>query len=107
MSTMATIHLYINSVAVNVGNLNKKQSTEFRRALLAVLKPFNKNCYLELDLDSHDEHGILTCTDQHDEVASLPPEVTCRTNKYVHIPMGSEWKPDDRVTVLISFTGHK
>ena len=100
---MATVHLYINNVDVNVDNLNKKQAAEFRRALLSVLKPFNKNCYLELDLESHDEHGILTCTDQNDETMSLPPEVTSRTNKFVNIPMGSEWNPEDRVTVLMSY----
>jgi hypothetical protein len=101
MPTKATIHLYINNVAVNVDTLTKKQSAEFRRALLAVLKPANKNCYLELDLDSSDEYGILTCTDENDMDMSFPVEVKSRTNKYVYIPV-DEWNPEHRTTILIS-----
>lgn len=102
MSAMATVNLYINDVAVNVDNLNKKQSAEFRRALLTVLKPANKHLYLELDLDAHEEHGILTCTNEDDAIVCLPPEVVSRVNKFVYVPVVSEWNPTSRITVLMS-----
>jgi hypothetical protein len=101
MPNQATVHLYINNVAVNVETLNRTKAAEFRRVVLELLKPANKNCYLELDLDSNDEHGILTCTDQHDKDMCFPPEVVSRMNKYVYVPLG-EFNPENRTTILIS-----
>jgi hypothetical protein len=102
MTKSIAVHLYINNVAVNVYNLTKRQSHEFRRALLNTIKPANKHRYLELDLDSNEEYGILTCTDESDTPVDVPNDISVRVNKYMHVPVESEWKTDERVTVLMS-----
>ena len=90
MSSLA-LHIYINGVAVNVCELNKTKSNELRAQVMNALKPANKNHYLELDLDSNDEYGIITCTDEHDKDIPIPSDVITRTNKYIPIPTSSSW----------------
>ena len=86
------VFIYINGVAVNACEFNKTKSNEFRTVVLNALKPANKNHYLELDMDSNDEYGIITCTDEHDNVIPIPSDVSARTNKYIGIPPSSTWR---------------
>jgi hypothetical protein len=99
-----SVHLYINGAPVDVGTLSKRKGMDFKTALLAFLKPSNKNQYLELDIDSNDEYGILRCTDEVDAECCIPPLTLSRLNKYTTISMTSysEWMADERVTVLLS-----
>ena len=85
------VYLYINNESKNVCELNRTQGFELKQALLATLKPHNKNCYLELDLDANDEYAILTSTDEDDKPCNLPPDVSARINKYIAITT-NEWK---------------
>jgi hypothetical protein len=98
--TSIAVYLYINNVSTNVCELNRKQSFELNHALLATLKPLNKNCYLELDLETNDEYAILTCTDTHDKPCNLPPDVTARINKYIAVTT-NEWKTGN-LKILLS-----
>ena len=103
MSDTVSIHVYVNNVELNIDKLTRKQGLEFRRAFLSYFKPHNKNQYLELDIDSNYEYGILKCTNQHDELCELPKEITSRLNQYVYIPVSAEWKPTDHITVIMSY----
>ncbi len=87
-----SVYLYINSVSKNVCELNRTQGFELKQALMAILKPHNKNCYLELDLDTNDEYAILTCTNEDDKPCDVPPDVTARINKYIAVTTSNEWK---------------
>jgi hypothetical protein len=101
--TSIAVHLYINGYAMNVYNLNKLQAKEFHRALLQHLKPINKNQYLELDLDSNEEYGILKCTNEHDTFVELPTEVVSKINRYMYIPVSNNvWNTEDKISVLLS-----
>lgn len=90
MSSLA-VHIYINGVAVNACELNKTKSNEFRAQVMNALKPANKNHYLELDLDSNDEYGIITCTDADDNIIPIPSDVIARTNKYIAVQTSPTW----------------
>lgn len=96
--TSIAVHVYINGCPVNVYTLNKEHATEFRRALLQHLKPINKHQYLELDLDSNEEYGILHCTDEHDKSIQIPSDVISKINKYICIP----WNLEHKLSVLLS-----
>lgn len=85
------VYLYINNASVNVCELNRTQAFELKQALFAELKPLNKNCYLEFDLETNDEYVILTCSDEHDKVCKLPSDLVVRTNKYITIT-SNIWK---------------
>jgi hypothetical protein len=98
-----SIHIHVNNVEVHMDTLSRKQESEFKRAFLSYFKPLNKNQYLELDLDSNNEYAVLKCTNQHDIPCELPKEITSRLNQYVYIPVVSEWKPTDRITIVMSF----
>jgi hypothetical protein len=89
MASLA-VHIYINGNAVNTYEFNKTKSNDFRTVTLATLKPVNKNHYLELDMDSNDEYGIITCTNEHDTVINIPSDVIVRINKYIPIT-SSNW----------------
>ena len=99
-----SVHLYVNGAPVNVGTLSKRKGMDFKNALLALLKPANKNQYLEFDIDTHDEYGVLTCTNEVDAPCAIPSSVTSRLNKYIVLAMDSysEWSGGDRVTILMS-----
>jgi hypothetical protein len=101
MSSLA-VHIYINGSAVNACEFNKTKSNEFRTLVLAALKPVNKNHYLELDMDTHDEYGILTCTDERDNPITVPSDVSTRTNKYIAISPSSAWTHGN-LKILMSF----
>lgn len=101
-SNTVSIHMYLNGAEINVETLSRKQSYEFQRAFLSYFKPHSKNQYLEIDLDSHNEYGILKCTNQHDMPCEIPKEITSRLNQYIHLPVSAEWKPSDRITVVMS-----
>jgi hypothetical protein len=98
--TSIAVYLYINNASKNVCELNRTQGFELRNALLATLKPYNKNCYLELDLDTNDEYAILTSTDEDDKPCNLPPDVTARINKYIAV-LTNEWKTGN-LKILLS-----
>jgi hypothetical protein len=101
MASLA-VHIYINGVAVNACELNRTKSYEFRMIVLNTLKPMNKNHYLDIDMDSNDEYGIITCTDEHDKVIPIPPDIIARTNKYIGIPTSSDWTYGN-IKILLSF----
>ena len=90
MASLA-VHIYINGASVNAYEFNKTKSYEFRNVVLLALKPINKNHYLEIDMDSNDEYGVITCTNEHDIVINIPSDVVARVNKYIAIPYPS-WK---------------
>lgn len=90
MASLA-VHIYVNGSSVNAYDFNKTKSYEFRNVALAALKPLNKNHYLEIDMDSNDEYGILTCTNENDIVINVPADVVARVNKYIAIQSAS-WK---------------
>lgn len=98
--TSIAVYLYINNASVNVCELTKTQGFELKQALLTTLKPMNKNCYLELDLETNDEYAVITCTDQDDKPCNLPPDLTARTNKYITVTT-NEWKTGN-LKILLS-----
>ena len=85
-TTALAVHIYIDGAAVNACEFNKTKTREFQSVLLNALKPANKNHYLELDMDSNDEHSVITCTNEHDAAIPIPADILARTNKYVAIP---------------------
>ena len=93
-------YLYIDNVSKNVCELNRTQGYALKLALLQTLKPANKHCYLEVDLDSNDEYAILTCTDEHDKQSELPIDLVSRTNKYIPVII-PEWKVGN-IKILLS-----
>jgi hypothetical protein len=90
-STSLAVHIYVNGASVNACEFSRKQCFELNQLILNVLKPASKNQYLDLDMDSNDEYGIITCTDAQDNAAIIPSDVAARANKYISIPTSSEW----------------
>jgi hypothetical protein len=100
------VHMYVNNIAIDVYNLTKTQSFEFRSALLNQLKPLNKQFYLELDLEFNEEYGILKCTNEHGEYVAIPNDILSKINRYIYIPIpvSNGWKSEDKITVLLSLS---
>lgn len=82
MSSLS-VHIYINGSAVNACELTQTQCSELKNQVLQVLKPMNNHYYLDLDLDTNEEYGIITCCNSN---TKIPSDVISRINKYISIP---------------------